>query len=351
MRRKSNASPLCTLSLLILLPAALSVGCGVDDQGPPVVPGEHPGTEQPGSTDPNGSQPKGELLPPSLDQTPSTVCSETIGIRGSAAPGTSVFAHGGRATSGIATDANPTTGRFCLPIPLKLDDENKIEVYVQDTNGAVSKAVERTIRHTSDTSACADSTQRPPSTPAGDAEPDNIALGASGDSEPTPDKGNNDFLTDGKSDTVAIFEGGDFYWPWGDLNGWVSIPLEKPTQLSKVVVRWRDKEGDEDEYYGEEYKLLVSKLSDPGKPNIDNGKWKILEEVTDGDGGEDSFDLSNYNEHVRHVALWLQQDGTYKVLGWTEVFAIAEIEVWDVPKQTSGPTATASNTCAAGSGS
>jgi len=125
---------------------------------------------------------------------------------------------------------------------------------------------------------------------------------------------------------------------WCDYEGWTMITLEKLVEVEKIVVRWRDAEGAGTDF-GREYKVLVSTVSEPPDPNLDDGYWVEIAAVTEGNGGMDLFDLAATRPLVKHVALWLQQDAypwTKEFIG-KESFAVAEIEVWDAPKKAELP--------------
>ncbi len=251
-----------------------------------------------------------------------------------------VFAFGGAATSGVATDAHPTTGAFCLPLTLVPGKANAIEVRVQDPVLGTSEAATLTVVQKSCTPEESLGTGGVVEEPA---KSKNVAIGATGKSKDSPETGNLGFLTDGKSSTVAAWKGGSVWCNWCDYDGWVTIKLDRLYEVEKIVVRWRDSKGNGTSF-GKEYKVLVSPMSDPGDPNLKNGYWEEVGSTSSGDGGVDTYNLASKKPVVQHVALWLQQDDypwTKEFVG-KEEFAIAELEVWDAPKKSGPPPAPAS---------
>ena len=326
-------------SLLVVTLASFVTACGMVEDPPS---GKVPSTLQPDSGVPsvNEAGVGPTLQKPSVDPLPNTVCSDTVPLQGAAVPGSSVFVMGGLSTSGIATDAHPTTGRFCLDVPLKKGAVNTLEVRAQDPTLGLSEAVTIVVTQ----SACKDDA---PTVPPEEPKSQNVALGIKGKSSQTPNMGNEGFLTDGKTSTVMeLHVASSWYCPWCDVDGWTSIKLDKLTEVEKIVVKWRDSSGN-GTAYGKKYKVLVSSMSDPGDPSITNGYWTAVGEVTEGDGGIDTYDLKSQKPLAQHVAIYLQADASGSVTnGWYEYFAIAELEVWDAPKKTTPTPSTQTNTCA-----
>jgi hypothetical protein len=326
------------VALVIAIVSAVG-GCGLPDDAPPkqqVKPdsGVAPETDSGGSRSP-------QMQKPAVDAVPNSICGDSVPLQGSAPAGSSVFVMGGLATSGIATDAHPTTGRFCLDVPLKKNSSNTLEVRAQDPKLGMSDAVTVVVTH----STCKDDA---PVVPPEEQKSRNVALGIKGSSSKTPEEGNEGFLTDGKTSQSVVYTQDLWSWGGGDANIWVRIKLEKLTELEKIVVRWRDSNGSGSSYGGR-YKVIVSPMSDPGDPNIKNGYWTEVGNITEGDGGTDSFDLKAQKPVVQQVALWLQKDGS---TNWQESFAISELEVWDAPKKSTPTPTPQANTCAnVGSGS
>jgi hypothetical protein len=322
--------------LVSLMAATLWIGCGMGDELPPTI---HTDSGVP-KTD-TGTTPK-KLAPPVVDALPNTVCSETVPLQGSAAAGVSVFVMGGLATSGLATDANPSSGRFCIDVPLKKGAVNTLEVRAQDPVLGLSEAVTVKVTHGG---TCQDDVPNPPPTPP---KSQNVALGIKGKASTSDMVGNEGFVTDGKTSTnMQVNIGSSWYCPWCDVEGWFTIKLDKLTEIEKVVVKWRDATGSTSLYYGSKFKILVSAMSDPGDPNIKNGYWTEVGDVTSGTGGTNTFDLKSTKPIAQHVAMWLMQDGSGNVTeGWFEHFAISELEVWDAPKTTTPTPTNQTNTCA-----
>jgi len=274
-----------------------------------------------------------KLDKPSVDPPPPTVCGESIPIQGTAVPGASVFAQGGLETAGIATDAHPVTGRFCLDIRLKPGVSNLIEVRTQDPVLGISEPASVTVKQSS---SCTVDTP-PPDQP----EPQNVAIGLKARASVAPGQGNEGFLTDGNPATVVEYSGKSLT----DAGIWVAVKLPKLTELSKIVVKWRDSQGNGDSY-GEKYQVLVSAVGDPGDPSLTNGFWTVAKIYDAGIGGIDTVDLKDTKPQASHVALWLSADGDNwgGTTGIWEYFALAELEIWDNPKKVTQPT-TQTSTC------
>lgn len=317
--------PRSLLHTIVPLSFSLIVGCGLSDPQPPTIRADSgvPQTDSQGQT---------KMQRPTVDPLPPSACADTIPLMGNAPSGSSVFVIGG-GTSGLATDAHPVTGRFCLDVPLKKNAMNHFEVRAQDPILGMSEPEMVSVSH----STCGDDVPDP--TP-NEVPSSNVALGAQGTESESPDEGNLGFLTDGKTSTTVTYSGG---YGWGDFSGWASIKLDKVYMASKVVVRWRDGQSSGGNNYGQKYAVLYSSMSDPGDPDLKNGYWTVIE-VDSGNGGEDLFDLKDSKPLIRHIAVWMKQDGASWT--WTETFSISEIEVWDVPQQ-NGTTTTgnSSKTC------
>jgi len=329
-----HSSIIQIIQVALVLILSLSIGCGLQDTQPPVL-------QQDAGVPKQDTQTSQKMDKPLVDPLPNSACGDAVPIQGTAPAGASVFVVGG-GTSGLATDANPVTGRFCLDAPLKKNVVNNFEIRSQDPIKGMSDPVKISVTH----SACKDDAPKVnPEQPASK----NIALGAKGTASDTPKEGNEGFLTDGKASTFAKYSGG---WGTSDFGGWVSVKFDKLYMLEKVVVKWKDAAGSGGDY-GAKYALLYSSMSDPGDPDEKNGYWTVLN-VDSGDGGTDEFNLKSTKPLVRHLALIMKQDGSSWT--WSETFSLAEIEAWDVPKSSSplpgGNNSTTTSTCASiGSGS
>jgi hypothetical protein len=245
-----------------------------------------------------------------------------------------VFAVGGLAASGVTKEAHPTTGRFCLDIPLQLGVTNRIEVRAKDPARGISDPSVVTVTQTSGCST------EPPEPPPAPVPSKNVAHGVTPLSNVTPSEGNLALLTDGNESTTAVLDQPSWL-PVGDAQVWLSLKLAQLTAVDRVVVKWRDSPSSGG-YYAEKYKILVSGSADPGSPSLVSGAWTVVEDVTQGAGGDEEFTLTAPG--VRHVALWLIEDASY--IHPYEHFVPAEIEVWDVPAKTGSTEPTQTNTCA-----
>jgi hypothetical protein len=276
--------------------------------------------------------------------TPSTTCEKEVSIAGTAEAGATVFVIGG--LSPIATDPDPLTGRFCVPVQLNPGQTNELIVRAQHPDKGVSNPVTVTVVQNACTGGGDDAA---PQNTVEQEPSKNVALHAPVQSKDVPEEGNDSLITDNDTTTFALWAD----WPWvcwsTSYDGWVWVKLEKLTELKKIVIQWRDAKGI-GIGYGQEYKILISPMADPGEPSLTNGKWIELRNVIDGDGGKDTFNLDSEIPVAQHVALWLIQDGRSTVSNWTlcsNDFAVSEVQVWDMPKTVSSPsTPSKNNVCA-----
>jgi len=240
-----------------------------------------------------------------LDSHPDPTCNLLQPFRGTAKGVDRVVARGG---AGAAQPVKVgSDGRFCIEVMLTPDSLNTITFSPIDQQGCPGTDLVRTIQH----HTCA--------SPDAGGSLTNVALGKSVVTESQP-KGQNSYLVDGDISTVVEYSGG---WGWTDANIWVGIALGQPVQLHKIVVRWRDSTGSGCDF-GASYKIAVSAYSDPGKMDLNSGMWSLLQDVSAGNGAEDSFELAP-KPLAQHVALLLNQNGCS---GWSETFALSEVEVW-----------------------
>ena len=260
--------------------------------------------------------PPASTLTLSVESYPDPTCYTLQPFRGQAKGADRVVAQGG------AGAAQPVTvsadGSFCIEVLLNPDSLNTITFSPVDADGCPGQDLVRTIEH----KTCAQ-----PDASVGEI---NVAKGAGVTTDATPSAGSNTDLVDGKTDTVVEYEGG---WGWTDAGIWVGVALGQPVELEKVVVRWRDSKGNGCAY-GASYKIAISAYSAPGKMDLNSGTWTELEDVSGGDGGEDSFTLASPKPLAQHVALLLNKDGC---TGWSETFALAELEIWARDSGTPAP--------------
>lgn len=309
--------------LFVLVVAA---GCGIE--GGPVIPLPPPDSiDEPGPAKPQVGL--------TVDPLPTTTDDETVGVTGTADPGASVFATGG--ASPVVTDANPQTGRFCLPVSLKNGALNRIEIRAQDPDKGLSDIVAFQIEHlVSATNGSGDVT-------APTQQSKNVALGLQPRAKDSPVEGNLSLLTDDSESTVAVFEDSDWF---GTYDGWVAIALDTLTPISKINIHWRDYLGLGDQSFGMGYKVLISNEATPGEPSLTNGHWYQVLDETDGDGGLDAVNLQSQVPLARHVAIWLLYD---HAKNFGDRFALAEIEIWDEPLGTAPAPQPTTNVCTDGS--
>jgi hypothetical protein len=321
------------LMILSILLGAFHAGCGLADD----PPGSGPQIDAsiPSSDTLQGNQ----MQMPMVDPLPEVVCDDTVPLQGTAPVGSSVFVVGG-GTTGLATDTHPVTGRFCMDVPLNTGTLNTLTIRAQDPVLGMSDPVVRTVTHSD--SCDTNSDPQPDPTPEQPATK-NVALGSEARDATPPETGNIDFLTDGDDKTVVTYQGG---YAWLDFKGWVSIRLDAIYMISRIVVKWRDGAVEGGDSYASKYKVLVSSESDPGDPNLDNGRWTVVGDISQGVGGVEEHDLTDTKPMVQHVALWLEKDAADWT--WSETFAIGEVEVWHTEQtMNSNPEVQGPNTCAA----
>ena len=286
-----------------------------------------------------------------LGNIPNSTCGDKVGIRGRATPGVNIVVQGGSSAGGVIGTALPSTGSFCIPVTLRKEELNHLQVMAHDEALGFSKPTMVSVQQLD---CSGNNNEFKDAGVAADAgPPENIAYNVVGKSKDTPEKGNHGFLTDGKLSTWVSWKGAGFGFGqgggvcnWCAYKGWVMLTLPELAEIDSVVIHWRDKAGSGTDY-GKEYKLLYSAVTEPPDPNLDDGFWTVAKDITEGNGGEDSYNLKSIgNPLMRHVALWLDHDA----LPWTqenlghEVFAIAEIEVYKRNKS-SKPVPTTPTVC------
>ena len=325
-----------TTSILTSAILALAlVGCGFEDVGTN-PPGQQPPHKQPpaNNNNNNNNNNTGKTQRPTVDAMSATTCTKFVAVRGKAPAGADILITGG--TGDIAATPNGISGQYCANVGLKLNQPNTLQIFAHDPLTGLSDPISVKITQMK----CNDDVN--PTTPADQPKSKNVALGMKGKAKISAESGNEDFVTDGKSSTVAVYNAG---WGWGvsgSADLWVSVKLDKLVEAEKIVVKWRDSKGSSNSYYGYKYRVLVATGSTPTDPNIKDGYWTEVGTVTDGDGGIDLFDLKNTKPLVQHVALWLEKDGASS---WSHYFALAEIEVWDSPKKKTPAQLPKSNAC------
>lgn len=306
-----------------------TAGCDSPSALPPPNPDTRPATDGP----------QAKLPTPILDRgrIPGQTCELEVGISGRATPGVSLIITGGAAASGVIGSANVVDGRFCVPIKLQAKRANQIQVVAQDEVLGLSDAATITVIQ-EDCSGGGGEFKDGGVTDGGGTPSHNVALGALGKARDVPDKGNLGFLTDGKISSWVSWSGAGLPCNWCDYKGWVMITLDELVEIQRIVIKWRDSEGNGTDY-GKEYKILYTAVTEPPDPNLDDGYWVVAKDITEGLGGVDLHDLKSIKPIAKHVALWLLQDAYpwSKEFTGEEVFAIAEIEVWDAPKGTGPP--------------
>jgi len=259
--------------------------------------------------------PPAETLTVSLDNPPSTTCQTRQPFRGKALGANRLVVQGGTGASQpvlVGTD-----GSFCIEVQLAPDTQNSVTFHPVDASGCPGQSVVQAIQHASCSPTDATTAA------------DNTALGATVLGSGTH-KGQPTDLVDGKLDTVVQYQGGG--WGFDDAGIRVQIALGRPVLVEKIIVRWRDAKGQGCDY-GKEYRLATSDLANSGELSSSGGSWTEVASVSDGDGGEDSYAMTQ-GTTVQHVGLELKNNGCQ---GWHETFALREVEVWGREPGASAP--------------
>ena len=327
-------------------------GCGGEG---PLMPGEE-GWDPVASDDPfsRGGTPGGPGTAPNplvLAPTPETACTTTIAIRGRAQPGSTIVlvSLDGRGAEVTAT-ADSSTGHFCLEATLTQETVNRFRVSLRQFGGTDTASVDVTVTHQT---TCDDGDSGEGNDGGGGSlSPNNIANGLTFSSKEAPTgEGSVRHVSDGQLSTVAEWMGGSMLAPWANYNGWVKVALPG-VPIERVVIHWRDNATTAPYAFGRRYQVLYSESPMSGDPDPNSGTWKSVA-VTDGDGGRDDVRMprglpsagtprpGDQMPRPRALALWLEQDGTLNFFGYTESFAIREIEVLSADGATRSPLDTA----------
>ncbi len=329
------------------------VGCGSEMIDPPSwTEGDRPPGYPPTDDEAPSAPSKTAAATPVLDPVDPVACSDRLALRGVASPGASVFVEGGAQASEIVS-AHPQTGRFCVDVALKPGQLNRITIRAHDEHHGLSEPAGVQVTQ----AECPG--REPAGQPTEPAEaPVNVAIGAEISSKDAPKEHQLTDIVDGDDSTWAEIQGGGT-WAWSNYDGWVSLKLAALTEISKIVIRWTERDGDGNRY-GTKFKVRISVVAEPGEPTDDNPLWQDVAEEDSGAGGEDLFDLAVKRLMVRHVALRLLQDARGNVAENTcihvpfvssgcydERFRISELQVWDAPAAKATDT-TVAGTCAAG---
>jgi len=210
--------------------------------------------------------------------------------------------------AGMSAPARVSTdGNFCVEVPLSSDTPNVITFLPVDASGCPGASLVHSVQQTSAGCGGPDNTN---------ATSGNVALGGTVQGSDVY-KGDRIYLVDGKLDTVVEYSAG---WGFTDANVKVQVALGRPIEVERIVVRWRDSDGDGCDY-GSEYSLLVSPTAGA---SLGDSSFTTVESIIDGDGGEDRFTFPTKTT-VQHVGLLLQTNGC---MSWAETFALREVEIW-----------------------
>ncbi len=250
------------------------------------------------------------LQAPVVDKPPQQTCHTPQVFRGTAAGATTITA---RSQAGVSKPAKvDAKGRFCIEVVLNKDSANTVILTPLDKNGCRGRELQVPIEH----KTCATPDGGAPSTSF------NAALGGKVTSSDKPSKGKLADINDGDFFTVVELAGG---WGWSEVNIWVDIALKKAVSLDRIRIRWRDTKSKGCDY-ASKYRVLINPNATPGDPDLKkSGTWIELSSVTAGDGGDDVVIPKTTNTLAAHVAIWMHSNGCN---GWTETFAISDLEVW-----------------------
>lgn len=292
--------------LIMFVMSVMSVlGCRADDPSP----GQYDG----GRTDQKQADffqncPSPSPLKVSIKGYVNPTCYTIQPFQGLAQGADHIVAQGGAGTAPPAK-VNAVDGSFCIEVQLLPNALNNIVFSPIDHQGCMGVPTSKTIQHHSCSQPDAGTSQV------------NIALGASVSSSEQPSQGQGFFLVDGNPSTVVTYTGG---WGWSDAKLFIGLGFSQQVAVHRIIVRWRDAKGGGGCDYGESYDVAVSAFSNPGK-DLKSGAWTMIQEVKNGDGGTDSFTVPA--AQAKNVALLLHTDGC---VGWSEKFALAELEVWAI---------------------
>ena len=310
---------------VITLTLASAAGCGS-------LGGPGPGTRltDGGAGGQKDTDSHAPMQAPVLTAVPPRVCTESVAIRGTTAPGALVTVTGGAQD---VTGTAGTGGSFCLDVYLTANEANTLVVRAYHESRGMSPNATIEVEHY--TCGGGDDIKGPIGGDETD-QPKNVALGQPVLSRDEPKSGKRTSLVDDDTSTEVTFKGG----PKNPkpYNGWVFVKLDKPCNVKKIVVKWGER-------YGKKYDVL---FSDAQNPKEVDGSW--LEYAVDAVGGVDTFRIQG-TVWASAIGLRLKQDN--KNESWTkpwkwkkETFNIAELQVWCKPEG-SGHTPEPNHTCAA----
>ena len=248
-----------------------------------------------------------------LEPVENSTCHSTVALHGTATPDYTVLVTGGAKDQSVVADR--VLGTFCMDVKLKPGQPNHLEVFLFHPDKGLSGGHQVTVeqRH------C-----KPPAPVS-----TNVALGAKVVVNASAVKGKPGHLNDGKIGTVLVLEHSSVvYWI---KPVWAKIQLPKVAEVYMVKVRWRDKKGDPSLDFATKYRLLVALGSDPTDPNLASGYWTEIGSITAGQGGVDTFDLNKNMPLAQHVVLWMDDSASLNTIN--PAYALAEVEIWTVPKQ------------------
>ena len=241
----------------------------------------------------------------------STTCHSTVALHGTATPDYTVLVTGGAKDQSVVADR--VLGTFCMDVELKPGQLNHLEVYLHHPERGLSGVHPITVE------------QQPCKLPAPVST--NVALGAKVVVHAPDVMGEPGHLTDGKTGTVLVLRG-NVVW---NKPVWAHVRLLKSVEVHKVKVRWRDREGDPSQDFATSYRLMMAAGQYLVDPNLKDGYWTEVGSVTAGKGGDETFDFSKSTPVAQHLVLWMEDSAGPDTIN--PAFALAEVEIWTVPKQ------------------
>ncbi|MBK6849543.1 MAG: hypothetical protein IPG96_19115 [Proteobacteria bacterium] len=328
-----------------MLVAACLVGCGLGGcglgEGP--IPGLEPVAD--GGVDPLKPGKPQVLSAPILDAVSQTVtCAEDVAITGRAVPGQTIV--GTTPRGAWVTTSNPQTGHFCVAVGLAAG-QNAIAVYVQGDQAQSPPAKQSITRQP----GCG---AQPATSPiglpivrasgsvsaAGSASVPARVVRVVSEDKPTmalpPQSGSPEAMVDGNVATFARYQT-ETAWSWSlspvkDLPVLVHLALDKPYQVSSIVVVWKEARASSGKTYASDYQVAVASGATPGElptspvSSTDPQGWQFVASKLAGAGGEETIDLAGAKlPTARALVLRLVEDGDS--FTWNETFEIAEIRV------------------------
>jgi len=211
---------------------------------------------------------------PILNNLPARYGYDTVPVRGTAAPGLTIYVTLGSSGTGPTTTV-AQAGDFCLDVPLDTGVNQSFQVYAQDSRGQTSDPATVVIEQDP---SLAETEQ--PEQPLVELTP-----GLDFASVETPKEGTLPSLTDDDVATGVLMPDGVL---WVDLGAVYA--------LESLEITFPDTPASDDEYYATDYVVLASALDTPVlPPDAESVDWTLVADIyggsglPQGDGGVDAF--------------------------------------------------------------